>query len=91
MAKEKTFRRNPDVTETDIDEEIFLVEPESEEVFYMDTVSAGLWRLLAEPSCFDEISTVYMAAFPDADNVQVTKDLRVALNELLGRGLVLSD
>lgn len=61
MAKEKTFIRNPAVTETDIDDEIFLVEPASEEVFYMDTVSAGLWRLLAEPSSFEEIAAVYGA------------------------------
>ena len=34
MAKKKSFMRNPAVTETDIDDEIFLVEPVSEEVFY---------------------------------------------------------
>jgi hypothetical protein len=70
MAKEKTFIRNPAVTETDIDDEIFLVEPASEEVFYMDTVSAGLWRLLAEPSSFEEIAAVYGAASsdPNADD-----------------------
>jgi hypothetical protein len=43
---------NPVVTETDIDDK-FLVEPASEEVFYMDTVS------------FEEIVKVYGAAFPD--------------------------
>jgi hypothetical protein len=42
MTKQKTFRRHPAVTETDIDDEIFLVEPVSEEVFDMDTVSACL-------------------------------------------------
>ena len=87
MVKEKTFIRNPAVTETDIDGEIFLVEPASEEVFYMDTVSAGLGRLLAEPSSFEEIAAVYGAAFPDADGAQIAKDLKVALDELLKRGL----
>tara|TARA_Y100001936_G_scaffold254157_1_gene325917 strand:- start:365 stop:637 length:273 start_codon:yes stop_codon:yes gene_type:complete len=89
VSEKKTYSRNPAVTETDIDDELFLVEPESEEVFYMDTVSAGLWRLLEEPASFQDIISVYSAAFPDSDSKQIENDLRKALDDLLERGLAL--
>jgi len=34
--------RNPAVTETPVDDEIFLVDPETEEVYWLDRLSAGL-------------------------------------------------
>lgn len=82
------YQRNPAVSETELDGEIFLVEPETEEVFYLDTIGAGLWRLIAVPQTLDETVAVYQTAFPDADRKTVEKDLRAALQTLLDRGLV---
>ena len=61
------YKRNSAVSETELDGEIFLVEPETEEVFYLDAMSAGLWRLVAAPQSLGETVEVYHAAFPDAD------------------------
>ena len=38
----KRYQRREDVSETDVDGEIFLVEPGSQDVFYLDLVGAGL-------------------------------------------------
>lgn len=88
MTESLRYRRNPAVSETELDGEIFLVEPESEEVFYLDAMGAGLWRLLAAPQSIKEAVTVYQAAFPDIDRQTVENDLRTALQTLLERGLV---
>ena len=88
MTESLRYRRNPAVSETELDGEIFLVEPESEEVFYLDAMGAGLWRLLAAPQSIEEAVTVYQAAFPDIDRQTVENDLRTALQTLLERGLV---
>ena len=61
------YKRNRAVSETELNGEIFLVEPETEELFYLDAMSAGLWRLIAAPQSLGETVEVYHAAFPDAD------------------------
>jgi hypothetical protein len=90
MAGTTRYKRNPAVSETELDGEMFLVEPESEEVFYLDTMGAGLWRLMAAPQSLEDAVSVYLAAFPDADPDTVESDLRTALRTLLDRGLVMA-
>ena len=48
------YKRNHAVSETELNGEIFLVEPETEELFYLDAMSAGLWRLIAAPQSLGE-------------------------------------
>ena len=84
------YQRNPAVSETELDGEIFLVEPESEEVFYLDTMGAGLWRLIAAPQTLEETIAIFHTAFPDADRQTVESDLRAALQTLLDRALVVA-
>jgi hypothetical protein len=82
------YQRNPAVNETELDGEIFLVEPTSEDVFYLDTIGAGLWRLIAVPQTVEEAIAVYHAAFPDIDRQTVEHDLRTAFQTLIDQGLV---
>jgi len=76
------------VTETEIDGQLFLVEPGTQEVFYLDANGAALWRLLAEPQRLDDAAAVYGAAFPDTGMATVRRDLDRALKDLLDRGLI---
>ncbi len=87
MAEQPRYRRNPAVDQTAVDDELFLVEPDSQEVFHLDALSGALWRLLAEPRSEAEIRRVYQAAFPDADAATIARDLRAALDELIRRNL----
>jgi len=82
------FARNPAVTETPLDDEIFLVEPHSDEVFYLDAISSGLWRLLAEPATLEELQAAYREAFPDADATTIDRDVAAAFDDMVVRGLI---
>ena len=82
------FVRNPAVTETPLDEDVFLVEPHSDEVFYLDAVSSGLWRLLAEPTTLDAMKSTFREAFPDGDPAAVDRDVAAAVADLLERDLI---
>jgi Coenzyme PQQ synthesis protein D (PqqD) len=84
------YRRNPAVTATTVDEEIFLVEPGTEEIFYLDAAGAGLWRLIEKPRTLAEILVIYGEAFPDTDDSRLEADLRKSLKELLERGLAVN-
>jgi hypothetical protein len=90
MDEESRYRRNPAVSETEIDGEIFLVEPETEEVFYLDQMGSALWRLIASPHTLGQAAAVYAAAFPDVDQTTISEDLGLVLQDLLDRGLVVT-
>lgn len=70
--------------------ETFLVLPGTEEVFYLDPLAGGLWRLLAEPRTREEIVATFRTAFPDREAGSLAADLDAALDELRARGLALS-
>lgn len=80
--------RNPSVTETPLDDEIFLVEPHSDEVYYLDAVSSGLWRLLAEPATLAELQAAYREAFPDFDETTIDRDVAATVADMTARGVV---
>lgn len=84
------YQRNPAVAETEIDGEIFLVEPEGEEIYYLEPVASGLWRLLAEPTTLAEAQAVLRDAFPDQDAAEVERDVAAAVEDMLARKLVVT-
>ena len=88
MTPPSRLRRNPAVNETVVDDEIFLVEPGAEEVFYLDPMASALWRFLSEPRRREDIQRVFADAFPATDSAQLERDLATALEILLARNLV---
>jgi len=86
----RCFRRRPDIGETEVDADLFLVDPRSEEIYHLDAHAAGLWRLLAEPRDRAEIEQVFAAAFPEADADRVRRDLDQALRRLQAQDLIVA-
>jgi hypothetical protein len=83
------YRRNAAVSETTLGEETFLVDAQGREVYYLDPVTSGLWRLLAEPQTLESCRVVFEAAFPEAPAERIAQDLARVLAELEASGLVL--
>ncbi|MPY70961.1 MAG: PqqD family peptide modification chaperone [Alphaproteobacteria bacterium] len=88
MSDPVRYQRNPAVSATAVDDEIFLVEPASQEVFYLDPVTAALWRCLEEPQDEAEIAALFGAAFPDTDPAAIGSDIAEALADMKARELV---
>lgn len=84
------WQRNPAISETTVDDETFLVEPESQEVFYLDRISSGLWRILAEPQEEVDVVALFVAAFPDTPGPTIARDIAAAIAEMKRRHLVVS-
>ena len=82
------YVRNPAVTETTLDDDVFLVEPASGEVFYLNAVTSGLWTLFASPAREADAAAAYRAAFPDEPADRVSADVRDAVADLLARELI---
>jgi hypothetical protein len=88
MAETPRFRRADGVGETVIDGETFLVEPATQEVFYLDRVTSALWRMLDKPCSATELTTLFQIAFPDQDEAGIARDIAAVTADLLARGLI---
>jgi hypothetical protein len=83
------FKRNAAVTATEIDDGIFLVEPETQDIFFLDAMSSGLWRLLSEPQSLAQMQSMVREAFPDQPAQAVDADVAAALADMVDQKLVL--
>ena len=83
-----TFRRNPAIAEKAVDGELFLVDGGGEEIFHLNAVGAGLWRLLADPTGPGEASDILQQAFPTVEEARIAADVGRLLGKLVARGLV---
>ena len=84
------FKRNAAASATEIDDGIFLGERETQDIFFLDAVSSGLWRLLDQPQSLDEMQSVVREAFPEQPAGALDSDVAAALQERVVRKLVLA-
>lgn len=82
------FRRNPKVTETAIDGDVFLVDPDSQGIYHLNAVGTALWRLLAEPIGVAQAAAMLHQAFPKVSGAEIERDVAALLADLAARGLV---
>ncbi|RDD60379.1 PqqD family protein [Ferruginivarius sediminum] len=85
------LRRNPDVRETPVDDDIFLVAPDSDDIVYLDRIGTAIWKLLEAPHTQEDVRAVFHDAFPDVPPARIDTDLNNALQDLLARGLIVVD
>ena len=84
------YGQRPGVSATEIDGDVFLVEPNTEEVFYLNAVAGGLWRALDEPMGLAELTALMRSAFPDRADAALDADVAATIEELARRRLVIS-
>jgi len=82
------YARTPEVMETAVDDELFVVLPGGEEIFHLNAMAAALWRALAEPASNGELTELFQAAFPELKAQQLAADLRETLRRLHDDGLL---
>jgi len=82
------FQRKPGISETPVDDGVFLVEPESQEIFYLDSISCGLWRELSQPRSRADLHDVLGEAFPEIPAERIASDIGAVLDDLLQKRLI---
>jgi hypothetical protein len=82
--------RRDDIAETPVEDDIFLVVPETEGIFHLNAVGTALWRLLAEPRTRDELITLLSAAFSGVPPSTIARDVDGFLKTLKDGGLLAS-
>ena len=82
--------RNPAVADVEVEGDIFLVAPRTQDVIRLNRIAGALWRYLARPREHDDIVAVFAAAFPQVRRARLSRDLAKGIAELRRRGLIVA-
>ena len=82
--------RNPAVADVEVEGDIFLVAPQTQDVIRLNRIAGALWRYLARPREHDDIVAVFAAAFPQVRRARLSRDLAKGIAELRRRGLIVA-
>lgn len=82
------YRRTDGLHETEVDGEYFLVVNETGDIFHLNAMASGIWRLLDEPATEEDMRSVLKQAFPEVDDGRLAEDLSRTLGDMLGGGLL---
>ena len=85
-----TLIRNPAVTVTELEGEFFLVEPDSQEIYYLARIARGLWRAAESGTTQEELCELMVAAFPDSPAEAIRADVERVVGEMVSGQLLLS-
>lgn len=85
-----TLIRNPAVTVTELEGEFFLVEPDSQEIYYLDSIASGLWRAAESGTTRAELTELMIAAFPQTPAETIRADVERVVGEMASGRLLIS-
>lgn len=83
------LQRAPGVNVQDMDGDLFMVKPDSGEIWHLDRMAAAIWHALAEPCDRDDLLVLFSEAFPETPAATLAGDLDRALDELRAGGLII--
>ena len=86
--KDDRLKRKPDIVAREVDDSVFLVGPDDDALFHLNTTGAAIWRLLAEPVGMDEVIRTLAAAFPDLPPEDLRKDVEALVADLEAQGFL---
>jgi len=83
------YQQKPGVHVRQMDDQVFLADPDTDVLFHLNPVGSAVWRLLEQPTSIDEVTGLLTEAFPDAPAGQISTDVSALYDELLRNGLIL--
>ena len=82
--------RNPKIPERSIDDSAFLVDCDTDIVFYLNPLSTGIWQLLREPLSVLDATNIVQQAFPDLPPDEIAGDVSRLISDMSKKNLVLT-
>jgi|APSaa5957512535_1039671.scaffolds.fasta_scaffold07530_4 hypothetical protein len=86
----RSYQRKPGVYTQQMDDQVFLADPDTNVLFHLDPVGSAVWRLLEQPISIENIVDLLREAFPDEDADKVTSDVSVLFKQLSDSGLIIA-
>ena len=83
------FRRYEEVSEKQVEHDLFLVDTSGNAIYHLNGIGAGLWRLLDGTYGLDDAVAVLHDAFPYMERGAIENDVHALVADLAARGLLL--
>ena len=81
------YERATELLEADVGDELMALDVEGGNCFGFNSVATSVWRQLASPRSFEELSQALLADY-EVDTDRCAEELRELLDDLLDKGLV---
>ena len=88
--KNRCYAQNPNIAERSIDDTVFLVDPDTDIVFYLDSLGTGIWHLLKEPVSMADAIRIVQRAFPEMLPERIAGDVSTLIVDMRRRNLLLN-
>ncbi len=88
--KNLRYVQNPKIAERSIDDSVFLVDCDTDIVFYLNPLSTGIWQLLCEPLSALDATKIVQQAFPDLPPDEIAGDVSRLISDMNEKNLVLN-
>ena len=88
--KNLRYVRNPKIAERSIDDSVFLVDCDTDIIFYLNPLSNGIWQLLREPLSVLDATNIVQQAFPDLPLDEIAGDVSRLISDMSKKNLVLN-
>lgn len=89
QADLKTLSRNPKIEEAPLESDLMLFDPASSKFYVLNRTMAFVWRECDGQKTVDAILERMTQNFRDVDRATASKDLGVAVEQLVSLGLVI--
>ncbi len=76
------------VTVSEMEGDLFLVKPDSGEIYHLDTMAAAIWNAADQSITRNELLDLFRRAFPEQAREQLTADVDQALDPLVEAALL---
>jgi len=85
------YRRRRHIRMRLAEDQAFLIDPNANELFHLNTIGMAVWNLLDEPSDAASMIGLFRTAFPESDPATLEADIARLLERLLADGLIEKD
>lgn len=82
------LKRAGRVTETRVEDDLFLVAATTGEILRLDRIGSALWAALEQPTSRGDILAVFRDAFPETAPERLASDIENGLAVLIEAGVV---
>jgi hypothetical protein len=82
------WRQRPGLSVTLVDDDAFIVDPATDDIFHLNVLGRALRKILAQPQTLAKLVTAVADAFPDIPRLTITADTEAFMATMVQRGLI---
>jgi hypothetical protein len=82
------WRQRQGLSVTRVEDDAFIVNPSTDDIFHLNALGRALWSLLEQPRTLAELVTALADAFPDIPRAAIIADTEAFIEAITQRGLI---